>query len=188
MRADAWLRGTLGYIRNRKTEKKSHPKSQGRQKIRPKPKTEYKPHWIMKPKNRYYFLRKPDAKNWKMCKPQGTPKPKNRKSLLGQKFWHKNRKTDQKNSQNRISQCPPWLFVLFVIGVNTTYDIKKILLRASFISIRLVTVFTRISAAALIQIFAQQVRRLFVGGAYLNIVPHKFTFSIFLFNGPLCIC
>ena len=22
-------------------------------------------------------------------------------------FWHKNRKTDQKNSQNRKSQCPP---------------------------------------------------------------------------------
>ena len=28
-------------------------------------------------------------------------------------------------------------------------------------------------------------RRLFEGGAYLNIVPDKFTFSIFLFNGTL---
>ena len=26
------------------------------------------------------------------------------------------------------------------------------------------------------------------GGAYLNIVPEKFTFSIFLFNGTLSIC
>ena len=31
-------------------------------------------------------------------------------------------------------------------------------------------------------------RRLFEGGAYLNIVPDKFTFSIFLFNGTLSIC
>ena len=50
--------------------------------------------------------------------------------------------------------------MLFVIGVNATYDIQKIILRASFISIRSVTVFTRISAEALIQIFAPQVRRL----------------------------
>ena len=42
------------------------------------------------------------------------------------------------------------------------------------------TVFTRISAAALISFFAPQVRRLFEGGAYLNIAPDKFTFSIFL--------
>ena len=38
------------------------------------------------------------------------------------------------------------------------------------------TVFTRISAAALISFFAPQVRRLFEGSAYLNIVPDKFTF------------
>ena len=31
-------------------------------------------------------------------------------------------------------------------------------------------------------------RRLFEGGAYLDIVPDKFTFSIFLFNGTLSIC
>ena len=31
-------------------------------------------------------------------------------------------------------------------------------------------------------------RRLFEGGAYLNIVPDKFTFSIFLFNSTLSIC
>ena len=30
-------------------------------------------------------------------------------------------------------------------------------------------------------------RRLFEGGAYLNIVPDKYTFSIFLFNGTLSI-
>ena len=34
-----------------------------------------------------------------------------------------------------------------------------------------ITVFTRISAAALIHFFPPQVRRLFEGGAYLNIVP-----------------
>ena len=51
-------------FRNRKTEEKI---IQNRQKIRPKPKTSVtlkigkpkKPHWIIKPKNRYYFLRKP---------------------------------------------------------------------------------------------------------------------------------
>ena len=31
-------------------------------------------------------------------------------------------------------------------------------------------------------------RQLFEGGAYLNIVPDKFTFSIFSFNGTLSIC
>ena len=36
-------RGALGYIRNRKTEEKNHPKPQNRKKIRPKPKTAYKP-------------------------------------------------------------------------------------------------------------------------------------------------
>ena len=35
-------RGTLGYIRNRKTGEKKHPKLQSRQKIRPKPKTEHR--------------------------------------------------------------------------------------------------------------------------------------------------
>lgn len=35
-------RGALGYIRNRKTEGKNHPKPQNRKKIRPKPKTAYK--------------------------------------------------------------------------------------------------------------------------------------------------
>ena len=30
--------------------------------------------------------------------------------------------------------------------------------------------------------------RLFEDGTYLNIVPDKFTFSIFLFNGTLSIC
>ncbi len=35
------------------------------------------------------------------------------------------------------------------------------------------TVFTRISAAALIKFFAPQVRRLFEGGAYLKIGRHK---------------
>ena len=43
-----------------------------------------------------------------------------------------------------------------------------------------ITVFTQISAAALISFFAPQVQRLFEGGAYLNIAPDKFTFSIFL--------
>ena len=32
-------RGALGYIRNRKTEGKNHPKPQNHKKIRPKPKT-----------------------------------------------------------------------------------------------------------------------------------------------------
>ncbi len=36
-----------------------------------------------------------------------------------------------------------------------------------------ITVFTRINAAALIKIFAPQVRRLFEGGAYLKIGRHK---------------
>ena len=31
-------------------------------------------------------------------------------------------------------------------------------------------------------------QRLFEGGAYLNNVPDKFSFSIFLFNGTLSIC
>ena len=44
------------------------------------------------------------------------------------------------------------------------------------------TVFTRISAAALIYFFAPQMRRLFEGGAYLNIVPDKFTFSIYIYS------
>ena len=47
------------------------------------------------------------------------------------------------------------------------------------------TVFTQISAAAPISFLAPQVRCLFEGGAYLKIVPDKFTFSIFLFNGTL---
>ena len=52
-----------------------------------------------------------------------------------------------------------------------------------------ITVFTRISAAALIHFFApRSVRRLFESGAYLNIVSDQFTFSIFLFNGTLSIC
>ena len=37
-----YRRGALGYIRNRKTEEKNHPKPQNRKKIRPKPKTAYK--------------------------------------------------------------------------------------------------------------------------------------------------
>ena len=41
----------------------------------------------------------------------------------------------------------------------------------------------RATSAALIQ-----GRHLFEGGVYLNIVPDKFTFSIFLFNGTLFIC
>ena len=49
------------------------------------------------------------------------------------------------------------------------------------------TVFTRISAAALIYFFAPQVRGLFEGSGYLNILPDKFHFSIFLFNGTLSI-
>ena len=32
----------MGYIRNRKTEEKNHPKPQNGKKIRPKPKTAYK--------------------------------------------------------------------------------------------------------------------------------------------------
>ena len=36
--------------------------------------------------------------------------------------------------------------------------------------------------AGLIYFFARQVRRLFEDGAYLNIVPDKFTFAVFLFN------
>ena len=40
--ADTLRRGALGYIRNRKTEEKNHPKPQNRKKIRPKPKAEYK--------------------------------------------------------------------------------------------------------------------------------------------------
>ena len=62
----------LTYSQNRKTQKQ---------------------HWIIKPKNRYYFLRKPNAKNRKSRKPQRTPKPKSFITL--------------KNSQNRKSQCPP---------------------------------------------------------------------------------
>ena len=50
------------------------------------------------------------------------------------------------------------------------------------------TVFTRISAAALISFFAPQVWLLFEGGAYLTTVSDQFTFSIFLFNGTLSIC
>ena len=61
-------RGTLGYIRNPKTEQNKKAQKQ---------------HWIIKPKNRYYFLqnRKPDARKRKICKPQRTPKPKNRTDL-----------------------------------------------------------------------------------------------------------
>ena len=43
--------------------------------------------------------------------------------------------------------------------------------------IRQRTVFTRISAAALIKFFAPQVRRLFEGGAYLKIGRDKEIFS-----------
>ena len=56
------------------------------------------------------------------------------------------------------------------------------------IVLALITVFTRINAAALIEFFAPQVQRLFEGGAYLDIVTDKFTFYIFLFNGTLSIC
>ena len=94
-------RGTLGYIRNRKIEEKivqncKTAKIFGQNR---------KPHLLskqenpkttldnkLKPKNRYYFLRKPNAKNRKIRKPQRTPKTQ---------------KTDLKNSQNRKSQCPP---------------------------------------------------------------------------------
>ena len=41
-RQDIDRRGALGYIRNRKTEEKNHPKPQNRKKIRPKSKTAYK--------------------------------------------------------------------------------------------------------------------------------------------------
>ena len=41
----------------------------------------------------------------------------------------------------------------------------------------------RVPSAALVR-----GRRLFEGGAYLNIVPDKFTFSLFLFNGTFSIC
>ena len=59
------------------------------------------PHWIIKPKNRYYFLRKPDAKKRKIRKPKRTPKPKNR-SLLAQK--PKNR--SKKLPKPKIPMCP----------------------------------------------------------------------------------
>ena len=59
-------RGTLGYNRNRKTEEKS---SKSAKPLKTSAKTEnftysqnrktQKQHWIIKPKNRYYFLRKP---------------------------------------------------------------------------------------------------------------------------------
>ena len=49
------------------------------------------------------------------------------------------------------------------------------------------TVFTQISAMALIKFFTPQVRRLFEGGTYLNIVTDNFTFSIFLFNSTLSV-
>ena len=41
-RQDIDRRGALGYIRNRKTEEKNHPKPQNGKKIRPKLKTAYK--------------------------------------------------------------------------------------------------------------------------------------------------
>ena len=97
------MRGTLGYIRNRRTEEKSS-KPKNRLKMRPKPKTEYIPHWIIKPKNRSYFLRKPDAKKRKIRKLQRTPKPKNQ-SLLAQKPKQRSKKWPY--AQNRKSQCPP---------------------------------------------------------------------------------
>ena len=50
------------------------------------------------------------------------------------------------------------------------------------------TVFTQISAMVLIKFFSPQVRRLFEGSAYLNIVTDNFTFSIFLFKGTLSVC
>jgi len=43
-------------------------------------------------------------------------------------------------------------------------------------------IFRAISAALIWE------RRFFEGGAYLNIVPDKFTLSLFLFNGTLSIC
>ena len=39
-----------------------------------------------------------------------------------------------------------------------------------------------------VKVFVPLERRLFEGGAYLKILPDKFTFSIFLFNGTLSIC
>ena len=56
-----------------------------------------KPHWIIKPKNRYYFLRKPDAKkkNPQTATNTKTDKPKS----FGTK-------TDLENSQNRKSKNP----------------------------------------------------------------------------------
>ena len=55
---------------------------------------------IRKPANSFRGKRKPNAKIRKMRKPQRTPKPKT------EVFWHKNRITDLKYSQNRKTQNP----------------------------------------------------------------------------------
>ena len=72
-------RGALGYSRNRKTEGKFIQNSQTANKIgqnrilhtklytqigpnRKKIRKNQKPHWVPKPKNRWYFLRKPKAR------------------------------------------------------------------------------------------------------------------------------
>ena len=50
------------------------------------------------------------------------------------------------------------------------------------------TIFTQISAMVLIEFFVPQVRCLFEGDTYLNIVTDNFTFFIFLLNGTLSVC
>ena len=45
-----------------------------------------------------------------------------------------------------------------------------------------------ITRAKISAVRASRVRRLFEGGAYLNVIPDKFTFSKFSFNGTLPIC
>ena len=55
---------------------------------------------IWKPISIFYENWKPNAKKWKIQKPKWTVKPKN------WSFWHKNRKTDLKNSLNHKTENP----------------------------------------------------------------------------------
>ena len=66
-----------------------------------------KPRWIIKPKHRYYFQRKPKTENrmlkkGKIRKPQR--KHQNRKTAVSV-LAQENRKNGLKNSQNRKFQC-----------------------------------------------------------------------------------
>ena len=104
-------RGTLGYIRNRKTEEKIVQNCKTAKKFG----QNRKPHLLSKQENPkttldnktekpLLFSTKTENRMLKIEKSANRNEHQNRKTEV---FYHKNQNTDLKNSQNRKSQCPP---------------------------------------------------------------------------------